>query len=708
MARAAFRKDIQALRALAVTLVVIHHFWTSRLHGGYIGVDVFFVISGFLITSHLSRELENTGRVRLATFYARRVRRLLPAAFAVLIAGSLLVWLFVPFSAWERTAREVTAAAFYAENWVLAASAVDYSASQNDATIAQHYWSLSVEEQFYLLWPLLLWGFVALWRRVDAPVMAKAGIRDELGPKRATTIGIAGALLLVGLVSFPLSVWWVANSRQSAYFVTQARLWEFAVGAAVALLPRLIAGRALPAAPTAAVQWILSIGGWSVLAWAALTYSADTPFPGAAAAAPVLATAAIIAAGCLRTPPAPLEAAYGLKPVQWMGDVSYSVYLWHWPLVVVAPYVLGTEHPSLRNLGLYALTLILAWASYRWIEPAGQRLRPAAAPWKALTAMAVGMALIAGMGAVQARQGQQRSAEAAAQQESLQATGCTGPLALVNRAECADKVSQPVAVTAMADVNRYFVSDPICQTNKEPGAGAGERVCDFSEGRKNPHVAYIAGDSHAQHWQGGLIEVAKRQKWKLYYTYFGGCPLADVPYIGYTQLAPDGGASCRAKSKALSERILALKPDRVLYSVYARGEKVQTTGGESQLDVWTKGLPVFWKAWAAAGIQVDIMADPPLNGEVRDTKCLTVNAQNPSACATDRAQALGTDPMRAAFKTVRDPKIRLIDTTDAFCDEKSCYAGVGGVAVYYNQDHLNREYVRLMWPYLTKLLTSTE
>lgn len=707
MARSPFRRDIQALRALAVTLVVIQHYWPTKLHGGYVGVDIFFVISGFLITSHLSRDLESEGRVHLARFYARRVRRLLPAAFAVLIVGSALVWAFLPFSAWERTAREVIASAFYVENWTLAASAVDYSAAQDDATIAQHYWSLSVEEQFYLMWPLLLWGCVALWRRFDGRIMARVGVKDGLVARRATTLGIAGALVLVVAVSYPLSVWWVENSRQAAYFVTPGRLWEFAVGAAVALLPRILAST--PVRPRAVVplQVLLTAAGWVGLIVAAVSYSSSTPFPGQAALLPVISTAAIIAAGCLGTLPRSFDAVYGVRPVQWMGDISYSVYLWHWPLVVVAPFVVGLEHPQWRNVGLYALTLVLAHVSYRWIEPLGQKFRPAAAPWKTLTAMAVGMALLAGMGGAQMWSATQKAQQAESLQTSLSAGGCVGANALLRGKACSN-VSEPVAVTAMADVNRYWITDKACVSSKDAGALSGEGFCDYSGGDPAAEVVYIIGDSHAQHWQGGLLEVAKNKKWKLYYTYYGGCAIADVPYIGYTQIEADGGAACRTKAANANKRILALKPDRVLYSIYSRGEKVEVPAGQTALDVWTKGLPTFWKAWAAAGIQVNVIADPPLNGDVRSTSCLSLNAQNPEACAVERTKALGTDPMRVAMKGIDDPKIRLIDTTDAFCDAEKCYSAVGGVAVYFNQDHLNREYARLMWPYLAKLITGSE
>lgn len=147
----ATRKDIQALRALAVGLVVLNHLWPVRLPGGYVGVDVFFVISGYLISKHLLGELERTNRINLGQFYSRRIRRLLPAATFVGVISMLAAWALLPFSRWFSIAQETMASVLYVENWVLAAKSVDYSAHNEDASTVQHFWSLSVEEQFYLV-----------------------------------------------------------------------------------------------------------------------------------------------------------------------------------------------------------------------------------------------------------------------------------------------------------------------------------------------------------------------------------------------------------------------------------------------------------------------------------------------------------------------------------------------------------------------------
>ena len=204
--------EIQGLRAIAVLLVLIFHVWPESIPGGYVGVDVFFVISGSLITGGLLRELERDGHLRLAAFYARRARRLLPAAALVLVvtlAGSLLI---LPASRWEPIAHEVVASSIYVQNWWLASSAVDYWGADNAASPLQHFWSLSIEEQFYLFWP------VAMLMAAGLPFFVLS-----LRVRLALVMG------LVFLVSIAASVWLTPTNPEQAYFFTHTRAWELAL-----------------------------------------------------------------------------------------------------------------------------------------------------------------------------------------------------------------------------------------------------------------------------------------------------------------------------------------------------------------------------------------------------------------------------------------------------------------------------------------------
>ena len=224
------RQEIQGLRAVAVLLVVLFHLWPNRVPGGYIGVDVFFVISGFLITSHILREVDRTGSVSLTQFWARRLRRLLPASYVVLAVSAVGVLLFVPRLVWQQFFGEILAAALYVENWALALDSVDYLAAENTPSPAQHYWTLSAEEQFYLVWPVLV--LLGIWlarRRVSTSPTGDHGGGVRGGVFVVLAAGVAASLAY--------SLWVTATNPALAYFVTPARAWEFGAGALLAFAP---------------------------------------------------------------------------------------------------------------------------------------------------------------------------------------------------------------------------------------------------------------------------------------------------------------------------------------------------------------------------------------------------------------------------------------------------------------------------------------
>ena len=326
------RPEIQALRAAAVLLVVICHLWPAALPGGYVGVDVFFAISGFLITSLLLREIDRTGRLSLSAFWARRARRILPAALATVLFCAVATAIFVPINLWPQFFAELRASTAYVQNWQLASTAVDYFAASDLPSPVQHFWSLSVEEQCYLVWPVLLVIAVAVSRSRPARLR-----------RRMLVIAIAAPTLL----SLAFSLSQTRSNPQAAYFVTPTRVWEFGAGALLALLPPV--DRA-PALFHSVLSWV----GLGAIAVAAIAYSSTTAFPGHAALLPVLGALAVMQAGVPTHRWAP-SAAMQLRPVQYLGDISYSVYLWHWPLIVLAPFVIDQQAPPWGvDLGLPA------------------------------------------------------------------------------------------------------------------------------------------------------------------------------------------------------------------------------------------------------------------------------------------------------------------------------------------------------------------
>lgn len=351
--RTSVRPEIQALRAVAIGCVVLYHFWPAALPAGFVGVDVFFVVSGFLITGLLLRDVERFDRVRLREFYVRRIRRILPAALVLLSACAAATLLFVPRIEWRPFLQQILSSALYVQNWHLARDSQIPRRADLESTPVQHFWSLSVEEQFYLVWPLLI--IAALWLAV------------RLGRRRVLVV--AGVLAAATVASFVHGVVLTGQDHNLAYFSTLSRAWEFGVGGLLALLPALAGERLRRTRVVAA--WV----GLVAIAVAARTFTDHELFPGAIALVPVLGTAAIIWAGMPRAALS-LAPVAGLRPVQWFGGISYSLYLWHWPIIMFTPYLTGRPSQAPVMVLLLALSIVVADASKRWIEDPFRRAVP--------------------------------------------------------------------------------------------------------------------------------------------------------------------------------------------------------------------------------------------------------------------------------------------------------------------------------------------
>lgn len=662
--------------------MVLNHLWPERLTGGYIGVDVFFVISGFLITSHLVREATISGRIALASFYARRVRRLLPAALLVLLVSAIGTLLFLPYPRWGRAGAEIMASAGYVENWFLAAMSVDYSALNDQATTAQHYWSLSVEEQFYLLWPVLL--LAAWWWAA----------RKARNPRLVSAVAL-GTVVVVGLGASVLATVW---TPEQAYFVTYTRAWEFGVGGLLALIPLL-------RLPRLAAN-LLAVGGFAAIGASALAFGPATPFPGGWALLPVLGTAAVIAAGTStqRLWHAPLTST---RPVQWLGDVSYSLYLWHWPLIILVPFAVSGTMTTTMKAAILGVALLLAWLTYRFVERPGQRWRLiAVSNRRTFLAMLAGMAVVLLAGGALLTAGTLRAA-ADVPPVSVTIEECVGPQAMEAPERCQDTFG-PAAEVVMGPRNAYFHVPDECTAN--PGMlPFGDKTatveCDFSDGAEDPTTVWLVGDSHAQQWQGAVFDLARQNDWAVLTTFGGGCPVIDAPFVGFRKPATDADRqTCRDWSTAVREAVIADRPDFVLTASAGRVQIVDDGTGRPQEMQFTDGLVRAWTEWADAGVEVVAVGGVPFNGEVRSPDCVLTNAARPLACAVPREDAQPPDPYLLAATKAASPTVRSFDADPYFCDAESCFAVIGGVVVYYDADHLNLDYVRRLAPPLAEAM----
>jgi len=339
----AFRPDIQALRALAVLLVVMFHAHIPWFHAGFLGVDVFFVISGYVITTVLLQERESKASTSLAGFYGRRIRRILPAATVVLIATLWAVYHWLGVVSGVTNATDAKWVAAFMGNFHFASTGTQYLTANAPPSAFQQYWSLAVEEQFYLVWPLLFMALVSFWPRVSLQRKLIAGL----------AVIIASSLLWSVVETGQNQVW--------AFFSPLTRAWELALGAGLAVVAPYLRDR------SPRFGMVLITLGYLVIAGATWAFSESTPWPGSAVMVPVLATGAVIAGGTMRQ-----SQGFGVvtrsTPVQWFGNTSYSLYLVHWPIIIIATEFAVQPLSTRSNVLLVLSSIIVAAISYYVIE----------------------------------------------------------------------------------------------------------------------------------------------------------------------------------------------------------------------------------------------------------------------------------------------------------------------------------------------------
>jgi peptidoglycan/LPS O-acetylase OafA/YrhL len=349
--REQFRPDIEGLRAIAVGLVILFHAYREPFTGGFVGVDVFFVISGFLITSLLLKEQKRAGRISIMGFYARRVRRILPAATLVVLITLFATYQWLGFIAGNLVANDAKWTAIFAANIHFGFVGNDYFGAQLPPSPLQHMWSLGVEEQFYLVWPGVFLVLVLLARGAQH--------------RKA----LAGALSLIIAASLLWSLIQTSVNQTWAYFSPLTRAWELALGALVAVLAPSIAQLKLSWVPHA-----LAFAGLAGIVVAAVLFTSHTRYPGSAAALPVVGSALLIAAGCANQRTI-VGRALSVRPMQWIGARSYSMYLWHWPLLIIPAQYATKELSAVENTGWVLLTVVASAITYRLVENPFRRAR---------------------------------------------------------------------------------------------------------------------------------------------------------------------------------------------------------------------------------------------------------------------------------------------------------------------------------------------
>ncbi|WP_281964913.1 acyltransferase family protein [Serinicoccus marinus] len=637
------RADIQTLRAVAVVLVLLWHAGVPGLTGGYVGVDVFLVVSGFLMTQILLTEVQQQGRLDLPRFYLRRARRLLPAAGVTVLGVALITVTLLPVTRWREIAGDAAASAVYLVNWRLAQRSVDYLAADSPPSPLQHFWSLAVEEQFYFVWPVLL-ALVAL-----VPVR-----RLRAAGRVALLAGLLGAL------SLGWSAWLSEADPGRAYFVTTTRVWELALGAVLASLWPWWAARATGRTVALVLVW----GGLAAVLASAFLLDEATAFPGTAALLPTLGTVAVLLGGPFVT--GGTRGVLAWSPAQRVGDWSYSLYLWHWPLLVAAAGLTeGGELGWPVGLLVVGLSFPVAWLSYRFVEqPFRGRLPRGSvrATARRLSRWVVGYAAAC-------------LVCAAAVVASVPVLGPGGPL------------SPAAAVEPSPDEARDDVYTPFydgCDTL--PGAERATLCVDGDVGSTTRVV--LVGDSHAAMWMPALAAAGAERGWRVELMAHTGCPAADV--IPMTGERPKW--ICREWLQEVTAAVTEDPPDLVvtaqvpiprLWIEDAVVPSAQVT------EPMAAGMVRAWDGLGAGGSALATIRPTP-RFDVDVPECVAEHPRQVDRCGRTAAQALAavSGPVDRALADA--PQVLAVDLGDRLCPEGWCPVVDDGVLVWTDTNHLSR------------------
>jgi peptidoglycan/LPS O-acetylase OafA/YrhL len=605
--------QIQALRALAAVLVLLFH--AKLVGGGYVGVDIFYVISGYLITGLILREIEKNGSLDFKAFYIRRIKRLLPTSFSILMVTAILSWYLYPGTMREELGKDIIAASVYVSNFLFAFWQMDYQNLNAIPPVVIHFWSLAVEEQFYLFWPVIIL------------LAFKAGGRKSLFK----------IIAAITLLSFLFSLYLTAKAPIWAFYSLPTRAWELGIGALLLAIPtRYRLSLFYPYAALAAIVY------------ATFHYTEKTPFPGTAALAPVIGTAAAIAS--ISSWPRVFNFFTHLRFTQWLGEISYPLYLWHWPLLVIPMVYLGRGlHIYERGIAI-AATLFLADMTHRFIE---QPLRHITiAPRK----IAIG-ALIA----------------------SIVATSTGVAIAYSANNTITLATGQQYSLEQIMEKPQVYLDD--CHVNN------GETVSgDCNYGPVSQTKVVLFGDSHAAQWMPVLEKLAYEKNFTLISLTKSACP---GPAVKKVETGEYKNADCSAWRENSIARIKALKPMAVIVSGMQHFEI--PSGYSSRADWWREGESKTFAALQGSSKHLIYISDTP--HPQRDI---------PSCIAAGRLDKCNsTEPSEAIFS----PGWQQINPTSWFCSQ-TCPAIIDGVVVYRDASHISVLASKTVAPQLLGTLVS--
>ena len=656
------------MRAVAVLLVVLAHSGVSALSGGYVGVDVFFVISGYLITNLMLREHERSGRISLLKFYGRRIRRILPAStFAlvtVLVASRIVLGdvsrqIFVDGS-W---------AAGFLANWRFAASGVDYFQQGTPPSPLQHFWSLAVEEQFYFVWPVILIGLLAASRQARQP-------------RR-----FVSAMLAMGLLgSLGFSYLQTNASPTVAYFSSLTRGWELAAGALLALVGAEVK-------VDAAASHVLRFTGLVAIAASAIAFDETTQFPGLWALIPVLGTLLVIGAGDSASPAHLLNT----RPLQFFGDISYALYLWHWVPLSLWIWTQGVE-PSLSIAALmFIVATAVAYASTRFLERpirdaqlfAG-RVVPTYVLGAGLVALSLGVSLLAIPAKSQVVHPPTRPSDWASE------TAAIAAVRLAVNGESAstfDSTITPALDLAPEDQSQAYADGCIL----DPEVDTPKVDCIYGDPNGTKTVV-LWGDSHAAMWLPAVHLWAKQRHLKLQLLAKAACPASEVAV--FSQALGRRFLECERNNQRVLTLVQSSSADTVIITSASGNRDILDASGESITDIseqartWAAGTSEVVQKLRAYGKRVMVIGDNPYL-ERNPVFCAAANRDALANCGFDLGEKFLLHSSAEELEVEKSGG-QYVDVSDFLCAAGRCPLIIAQRMVYLDQWHVTRTYAEYL------------
>lgn len=682
----AFRGDIQGLRAIAVLAVIADHMFGYPL-GGFVGVDVFFVLSGFLITGLMLREFDKTGKISFGDFYRRRVRRIMPVALFVLIVTTAASWYLFLGERTRSITLDAASAAIFGANWRFAAQGTDYLQADGPVSPLQHYWSLSVEEQFYLVWPAL---FVLV-----LGVLAARFAWDATRAKHVLTL----VVVAVTLGSLAFAAWETQANPTVAYFSTFSRAWELGVGALIAVLaPRL---SRIPAAVRPALQWL----GLAGIIASLFLITPETAFPAPGALLPVLATALVVAGG-IGGP----RYVFPLTNVasRYIGDISYSLYLWHFPVIIFAGAVYP-ERGAFVILGMLVATSLLSVFSYHliedpirkssWLDPSAKKKQKMSAEsavrlqLTAVSALAVITAVVSVMAINHGPTSAAQAVPAPIPQASSGTAAAVSPAdvlsaSLLDATKAAEWPELSPSMDALGSAGFPVEDAAGCAPATDSGKDCSISTPDPSK------LAIVAGDSMAIAWLPAIRAALEPNGWTVHAVTYAGCPFLDADVASETD---DRTEACAGHREIVRTVIAESKPGLLILSnAYNQGMIAEDR--KPSLTAWEAAATRAQSEWTEAAGRVVVIQSPPQGADPKE--CVT-RISKPTDCVAPIVKKTWSDYAAVDRRVAERAGHAYIETKKWFCTSGSmCPVFADGITIRRDKSHITEEYARKLAPLL--------